>query len=208
MEELDIQRAILEHISHNGKGIINAKQLAQKLGVSASQVHDALSLLRDQGLVESVIPTEREPSKRRHAEQCIFIGHGHSPLWRDLKDFLFERLNLQWDEFDREAFPGTTVTGRLKQMLKRATFAFLIMTAEDEHADSKKHARENVIHEIGLFQGRLGFDRAIVLLEEGCHEFSNLHGLLYIHFSHNDILSSSEEIRRVLEHKGIFPSTN
>src|SRR5437763_9045875 len=38
---------------------------------------------------------------------------------------------------------------RFKQMLKRATFAFLVMTAEDEHADDKKHARENVIHEIG-----------------------------------------------------------
>ena len=29
-------------------------------------------------------------------------------------------------------------------------------------------ARMNVIHEVGLFQGRLGFERAIVLLEEGC----------------------------------------
>ena len=27
------------------------------------------------------------------------------------------------------------------------------MTAEDEHADGTKHARENVIHEVGLFQG-------------------------------------------------------
>jgi predicted nucleotide-binding protein len=204
MEELDIQREILDHISSNGKGILNARKLAQKLGVSPSHVYDALSLLRDQGLVESVIPTEREPGKRRRTEQCIFIGHGHSPVWRDLKDFLFERLHLQWDEFDREAVAGDMVISRLKQMLKRATFAFLIMTAEDEHVDGKKHARENVIHEIGLFQGRLSFDRAIVLLEEGCQEFSNLHGLLHIHFPHNDILSSSEKIRKVLEHKGIL----
>ena len=36
---------------------------------------------------------------------------------------------------------------------------------EDEHKDGSVHPRENVIHEAGLFQGRLGFPRAIVLLE-------------------------------------------
>jgi predicted nucleotide-binding protein len=34
----------------------------------------------------------------------------------------------------------------------------------------------NVIHEAGLFQGRLGFERAIILLEDGCEEFSNIQG--------------------------------
>jgi hypothetical protein len=29
----------------------------------------------------------------------IFIGHGHSLAWRDLKDFIVERLKLPYDEF-------------------------------------------------------------------------------------------------------------
>ena len=29
----------------------------------------------------------------------IFIGHGRSSLWRELKDFLNDRLELPWDEF-------------------------------------------------------------------------------------------------------------
>ena len=62
-------------------------------------------------------------------------------------------------------------------MLDRALFAFLVMTGEDQHGDGTTHARENVIHEAGLFQGRLGFEKAIILLEEGCAEFSNIHGL-------------------------------
>lgn len=40
------------------------------------------------------------------------------------------------------------------------------MTGEDEDKEGKLNARPNVIHEIGLFQGRLGFSRAIVLLED------------------------------------------
>jgi predicted nucleotide-binding protein len=48
--------------------------------------------------------------------------------------------------------------------------------------DGKLHARLNVIHEAGLFQGRLGFNKAIILLEEGCEEFSNIHGLGHIPF--------------------------
>jgi predicted nucleotide-binding protein len=60
-----------------------------------------------------------------------------------------------------------------------------------------------VTHEIGLFQGRLGFRRAIILLEEGCTEFSNIHGLTVIKFPKTNIMTVSEEIRRVLEREGL-----
>lgn len=138
------------------------------------------------------------PSQRR-----IFIGHGRSPIWRDLKDFLVERLNLSWDEFNREPVAGHTTVERLRNMLDQASFAFLVMTAEDEHADGTHHARENVVHEVGLFQGRLGFNKAIVLLEEGCSEFSNIHGLTQIRFPKGNLRAQSEEIRRVLEREGV-----
>lgn len=84
-------------------------------------------------------------------------------------------------------------------MLDEAAIAFLIMTAEDEQADEKLHARLNVIHEVGLFQGRLGFNRAIVLLEDGCEEFSNIEGLGQIRFPKGNISAAFEEIRQVLE---------
>ena len=43
-------------------------------------------------------------------------------------------------------------------------------------------ARQNVVHEAGLFQGRLGFAGAVVLLEKGAEEFSNIHGIVQIRF--------------------------
>jgi predicted nucleotide-binding protein len=78
------------------------------------------------------------------------------------------------------------------------------MTAEEEHLDATLHARPNVIHEVGLFQGHLGLTRAIVLLEEGCSEFSNIIGLSQIRFPHGDIRARFEEVRRVLEREGLL----
>ena len=134
----------------------------------------------------------------------IFIGHGGSSAWRDLKDFVSERLNLSYDEFNRVSIAGETNIARLEDMLNNASFAFLVMTAEDEQVDGKQNARQNVIHEVGLFQGRLGFKKAIVLLEEGCEEFSNIQGLGQIRFPKNNIRAVSEDIRAVLEREGLL----
>jgi predicted nucleotide-binding protein len=129
----------------------------------------------------------------------VFIGHGRSQTWRVLKDFIADRLGLPWDEFNREATAGYPTTDRLQTMMSQAAFAFLVLTAEEEHADTTVHARPNVIHEVGLFQGYLGFSRAIVMLEEGCSEFSNIVGLSQIRFPRGDISARFEEVRRVLE---------
>jgi predicted nucleotide-binding protein len=129
----------------------------------------------------------------------VFIGHGGSPAWRDLKDFIFERLKLPYDEFNRAAAAGLSTKERLLQMLDAAKFAFLVMTAEDEKTDGTTQARANVIHESGLFQGRLGFERAIILLEEGCAEFTNIVGLTQIRFPKGNIKAVFEQVREVLE---------
>lgn len=134
----------------------------------------------------------------------VFIGHGQSPLWKDLKDFIQDRLQLPYDEFNRVPVAGVTNIARLSQMIDSAAIAFLVMTGEDEQACGKMHARLNVVHEAGLFQGRLGFTRAIVLLEEGCEEFSNIQGLGQIHFPKNNIKACFEDIRQVLEREELL----
>ena len=88
-------------------------------------------------------------------------------------------------------------------MLDAAAIAFLVLTAEDEQASGKFQARANVIHEAGLFQGRLGFTRAIVLLEDGCEEFTNIQGLGQIRFPAGNVRAAFEEIRQVLEREGL-----
>jgi len=134
----------------------------------------------------------------------VFIGHGRSNTWLVLRDFLEKRLNLAVDEFNRESTAGMSIKERLEAMLQECCFAFLVLTAEDERSDGTFHARENVVHEVGLFQGRLGFGRAIILLENGCAKFTNIDGLTYIAFEKNDLRMAFEEIRRVLEREHIL----
>lgn len=136
----------------------------------------------------------------------VFIGHGRSAAWRELKDFVQDRLQLPWDEFNRVPVAGITNIARLSEMLDSAAIALVLMTAEDETAEGKMQARMNVIHEVGLFQGRLGFTKAIVLLEEGCEEFTNIQGLGQIRFPHKNISAAFEEVRQVLEREGLISS--
>ena len=43
----------------------------------------------------------------------LFIGHGRSAAWRELKDFVQDRLGLPWDEFNRVPVAGVTNITRL-----------------------------------------------------------------------------------------------
>ncbi|HEY3836530.1 MAG TPA: TIR domain-containing protein, partial [Bryobacteraceae bacterium] len=125
-------------------------------------------------------------------------------IWRDLKDFVQDQLHLPWDEFNREPTAGISTTERLETMMDRACFALLVMTGEDQQPSGELRARENVVHEAGLFQGRLGFRRAIILLEDGCNAFSNIDGLTVLRFPKGHISAKVEEIRATLEREGIL----
>jgi predicted nucleotide-binding protein len=154
----------------------------------------------------SVSSNNRRPENTRNNR--IYIGHGRSKIWEELKNFISETLKLPWDEFNRESVAGRSTKERLEEMLQEARFAFLVMTAEDEHADGTVHARENVIHEAGLFQGKLGFSKAIILIEDGCKEFSNIHGLTQIRFPPGNMLAVSEQLIKVLKREGIIRIEN
>lgn len=61
-------------------------------------------------------------------------------------------VGLLTEEFNRVSPAGVATATRLEEMLDNSGMAFLVLTAEDEHGD-KLAARQNVIHEAGLFQG-------------------------------------------------------
>jgi hypothetical protein len=122
------------------------------------------------------------PKRKPPDPPTIFIGHGGNTQWRDLKDHLHEKHAYRVEAYEIGARAGHTIRDILNEMLSKSSFAILVMTGEDQMSDGGMRARQNVVHEAGLFQGRLGFTRAIILLEQGVEEFSTIHGIEQIRF--------------------------
>jgi len=137
---------------------------------------------------------EPPPKKKDRPKVKLFIGHGRNPQWRDLKDHLHEKHGLDVEAYESGARAGLTIRDVLDDMLTSSSFAILVLTGEDLDAEGHLHARENVVHELGLFQGRLGWRKAIALLEDGVTEFSNIHGLNQIRFNKGNIQETFGEV--------------
>jgi len=132
-------------------------------------------------------PRPPQPPDPPPEPPTIFIGHGGSPVWRDLKDHLQDQHGYAVEAYETGARAGHAIRDILEQMLSRSSFAVLVMTAEDEQSDGGSRARQNVVHEAGLFQGRLGFDRAVVAIERGAESFSNLEGIHQLRFGQGNV---------------------
>ena len=132
-------------------------------------------------------------------QPCVFIGHGQSRLWATVKMFLEDDLGLATVAYESESRTGDSIIPILEKMLDQATFALMVLTGEDEGAPGEKRARQNVIHEAGLFQGRLGFRRAVLLIQDGTEDFSNVAGLQHIPFAGEKVNQTFYELQRVLK---------
>jgi len=138
------------------------------------------------------------------SQPCVFIGHGRSPLWARLQLFVENELGVRTINYESEPRVGESIVTILESFLNEASFAVLILTAEDETGSGNKRARQNVVHEAGLFQGRLGFNKAILLVQEGLEEFSNVAGLQHIPFSGDQIDQTFYDLRRVLKREALI----
>ena len=56
-----------------------------------------------------VINLSRKNNNRWEVRQSVFIGHGRSPIWREVKEFIFEHLQLPYEEFNRVPTAGMTI---------------------------------------------------------------------------------------------------
>jgi predicted nucleotide-binding protein len=129
----------------------------------------------------------------------VFIGHGGaSNDWRLIKDHLHDLHHYKIEAYEVGARAGHTIRDVVSTMLDGSSFALLVMTGEDETANGGARARQNVVHETGLFQGRLGFNRAIAVVENGVEVFSNLDGVQQIRYDKGSVMSTFGEILATL----------
>jgi Predicted nucleotide-binding protein containing TIR-like domain len=133
----------------------------------------------------------------------IFIGHGRNPAWLELKKDL-EAHGYSVETYESDARAGKVTTEILQNMIINASFAILVMTGEDETKSGAKRARQNVIHEIGMFQTKLGIHRAVILHEEGVEPFTNASGIEPIYFKRGRICQAFGQILMTIKRE--FPA--
>lgn len=170
------------------------------ISLTARALVERVSAVFESALIDDAL-RDAEPAS---AKPRVFIGHGgQSVQWSKLKDHLADHHGYDVVAFQSGARTGHTIRDILDEMLDESTFAILVMTAEDEQSDGTMRARQNVVHEAGLFQGRLGFSRAVILLESGTQNFSNLDGIQYIDFGKDNIREAFGDVIATLRRE--FP---
>lgn len=147
----------------------------------------------------------RALAKEKPTTQRIFLGHGRNKLWARVQIYLKDELHLTVEAWESAPRTGLHSVDVLKTALDSCTFAVIVATGEDVTADGGLRARQNVVHEIGLFQGRLGFEKVALLQQRGVEEFSNLAGLQVIPFSESRVEETFYELRRMLERERLVP---
>lgn len=146
------------------------------------------------------LDTERRSATRAKG---VFIAHGANPEWLAVQRFIEERFELPVYSFESSSWGGRQVTEALADYLDRCGFAICVLTAEDFTEGGRRLARQNVIHEVGLFQGRHGFNRVLVLAEDGCGFIPQAAEPYTIIFPHNRISRTFFKLDEMIRSQGI-----
>ncbi len=128
----------------------------------------------------------------------IFISHGRSKEWYKLQAYIEKVIKLETLELAQEPILGRTVLQKLNDEAGRCGYAVIVMTGDDI-VNEEVRARENVMHEIGFFQGKYGLQNVTLLHEEGVNIPSNIHGLVYIPFPKETVEATFGALTRELQ---------
>ena len=136
----------------------------------------------------------------------IFIGHGRNEVVRHkVKDFVRERCGFQPLVLQDLPSSGMTLIEKLEKYGRTADYAVLILTGDDvAEGEEELRARQNVLQELGWFQGVLGRRRTAILRQSGVEIASNINGVVYLGFEGDRVESTFEPLRREFEDVGLF----
>lgn len=129
----------------------------------------------------------------------VFISHGRSNDWRAVQSFIEKDVGLPTIELAQEPSMGLTIIEKLIDNAARCDSAVIVMTGDDTANQDQARVRENVMHEIGYFQGRYGRDAVVLLHEEGVNIPTNLAGIAHVPFPKENIAAGFHVLQRELK---------
>lgn len=144
------------------------------------------------GLVDAAIyqlELRGDPSEEDHVTPTgpIFVVHGRDDARKyELMRLLDRTVEPEAIVLHEQPNRGATVLEKFEQHAQAASFAVVLMTADDEgrlrgsDRPLRARGRQNVILELGVFMGLLGRKRVVVLKDSDVEEPSDLGGLVYI----------------------------
>jgi predicted nucleotide-binding protein len=156
-------------------------------------------LVRDIDQVFEIRANSQLEQPAQHVEPRVFITHGRSSDWLAVQAFVDKDVKLSTIELAQEPNAGRTVIEKLEDYAGRCNSAVIVMTGDDVANGDEARVRENVMHEIGFFQGRYGRKAVIMLHEDGVNIPTNLAGLVYIAFPKGSIESGYHVLQRELK---------
>lgn len=127
----------------------------------------------------------------------VFISHGRSKDWLLLQPYIEKDLRLATLELAQEPNLGQTLIEKLVANAGRCDSAVIVMTGDDL-AEDEARVRENVMHEIGYFQGRYGRRAVVLIHEDGVNVPTNLGGIAYVPFPTGSIETAFHVLQREL----------
>jgi predicted nucleotide-binding protein len=142
----------------------------------------------------------REKKSKQYAKvaKTIFVGHGENKDWARIVLFLKETYKFNIQYFEKEDRNNESISQVLKAFVDSCGLAIMLLSGEDETKDGRVRAPQNVIHEAGLFQGMLGFENVLLLVDRGIEGFINMAGMQIIYYDKN-VESSFTEIKNFIE---------
>ncbi len=120
----------------------------------------------------------------------VFIVHGHNNEAKDSLSNFLRKIKLDPIILHEQISGGLTIIEKLEKY-SEVEGAIALFTADDmgkskKEEELKNRARQNVVFEAGMFLGKLGRNRLIILKEKGVSDISDLDGILYIDIDSNN----------------------
>jgi predicted transcriptional regulator len=213
-----ISRLVLETINEGQGRNVQDSEIAETTGLSLEVVRDHLDLLDDEDVLVLAKDLGGNRSARLNARgrlalsgspapilettmhpKRIFLTHGRSPDWHEIQRYIEKTVGVETLELSEEPFQGRTILQKLDDESRKCGYAVIVLTGDDRVGEDEVRARENVIHEIGFFQGRYGLDRVCLVYERGVNIPSNISGLGYIPFPKGEVRAAFADLRKEID---------
>lgn len=151
---------------------------------------------------QNLVPTVRGRLVESSANDLfkVFLGHGGDDQWRVLRDALRDGHGFEVEAYEAQVRTGQVIRDVVEGMIATSHAAVLVLTRVDEMKDGSWRGRQNVVHEIGYAQARLGWDRVVVVVEEGVEIPSNLDGTMQVRYRRGQISSIEGQVAAALRH--------